>query len=132
MCAGSLLGSVGVMKRLCSSSDGCRFRLNFLKFSAPACFSGFRTAKEKKRLLISNCKSLPLNNNNNNNYNGNLIYLFECTIVNLATYRQFTIGCLRLNCSKKNQNFIKSGLFPFLFLQQKMKYVALMAIFIIF
>ena len=131
MCAGSLLGFVGVMKRLCGSSDGCRFRLNFLKFSAPACFTGFRTAKEKKRLLISNCKSLRLNNNNNN-YNGNLIYLFERTIVNLATYRQFTIGSLRLHCSKKNQNFIKSRLFPFLFLQQKMKYVALMAIFIIF
>ena len=95
MCAGSLLGSVGVMKRFCGSSDGCRFRLNFLKFSTPACFTGFRTAKEKKRLLISNLKSLCLNNNNNN-YNGNLIYLFECTIVNLATYRQFTIGCFEI------------------------------------
>ena len=97
MCAGSLLGSTGVMKSLCGSSDGCRFRLNFLKFSAPACFTGFRTAKEKKRLLISNLKSLCLNNNNNNNNNnGNFIYLFECTIVNLATYRQFTIGCFEI------------------------------------
>ena len=101
-------------------------------------FYWVQDCKGKKRLLISNRKSLRLSNNNNNNnnnnynYNGNLIYLFECTIVNLATYRQFTIGCLRLNYSKKNQNFIKSGLFPFLFLQQKMKYVALMAIFIIF
>ena len=30
------------------------------------------------------------NNNNNNNDNGNFICVFECTIVNLATYRQFT------------------------------------------
>ena len=30
------------------------------------------------------------NNNNNNNNNGNFICVFECTIVNLATYRQFT------------------------------------------
>ena len=29
------------------------------------------------------------NNNNNNNNNGNFICVFECTIVNLATYRQF-------------------------------------------
>jgi len=49
MCAGSLLGSTGVMKRLCGSSDGCRFRLNVLKFSPPACFTGFRAAKEKKK-----------------------------------------------------------------------------------
>ena len=27
--------------------------------------------------------------NNNNNNNGNFICVFECTIVNLATYRQF-------------------------------------------
>ena len=33
---------------------------------------------------------------------------------------------------KRNQNCIKSGLSQFLVLQQKMKYVALMAIFIIF
>ena len=34
---------------------------------------------------------LALNNNNNtNNNNGNFICVFECTIVNLATYRQFT------------------------------------------
>ena len=29
-------------------------------------------------------------NNNNNDNNGNFICVFECTIVNLATYRQFT------------------------------------------
>ena len=29
------------------------------------------------------------NKNNNNNNNGNFICVFECTIVNLATYRQF-------------------------------------------
>ena len=34
------------------------------------------------------------NNNNNNNRN---ICLFQCTIVNLATYRQLTIGCFTLN-----------------------------------
>ena len=28
--------------------------------------------------------------NNNNNNNENFICVFECTIVNLATYRQFT------------------------------------------
>ena len=92
-------------------------------------FYWVQDCKGKKILLISNRKSLHLNNisnnnnknnnNNNNDNNGNFTYLFEC-IVNLATYRQFTIGCLRLNCSKKNQNFIKSGLFPFLSLQQKM------------
>ena len=30
------------------------------------------------------------NNDNNNNNNDNFICVFECTIVNLATYRQFT------------------------------------------
>ena len=30
-----------------------------------------------------------VNSNNNNNY-GNFICVFECTTVNLATYRQFT------------------------------------------
>ena len=30
------------------------------------------------------------NNNTDNNNNGNFICVFECTIVNLATYRQFT------------------------------------------
>ena len=30
------------------------------------------------------------NNNDDNNNNGNFICVFECTIVNLATYRQFT------------------------------------------
>ena len=40
------------------------------------------------------------NNNNNNNSNRNFVSVFESTIVNLATYRQFTIGCLRLNYQK--------------------------------
>ena len=39
-----------------------------------------------------------------------LFLFFECPIVNLATYRQFTIGCLRLNVEKSK--------FPFL--EQKM------------
>ena len=30
------------------------------------------------------------NNKDNDNNNGNFICVFECTIVNLATYRQFT------------------------------------------
>ena len=30
------------------------------------------------------------NNNDDDNNNGNFICVFECTIVNLATYRQFT------------------------------------------
>ena len=30
------------------------------------------------------------NNNDDNNNNGNFICVFECTMVNLATYRQFT------------------------------------------
>ena len=38
--------------------------------------------------------------------NGTFICLFDCRIVNLASYGQFTIGCLRLNYSKIN-NFIK-------------------------
>ena len=33
---------------------------------------------------------LSVNANNNNNINRNFICVFECTIVNLATYRQFT------------------------------------------
>ena len=31
-----------------------------------------------------------MDNNNNNNNNNNFSCVFECTIVNLATYRQFT------------------------------------------
>ena len=90
--------------------------------------------------IVSEAFKNKIDNNNfgeYNNNNGNFISVFECTIVNLATYRQFTIGCLRLNYSKKfkkrnKKNCIKSGLSQFLFLQQKMKYVDLMAIFIIF
>ena len=77
--------------------------------------------------------------NNNINNNGNFICVFECTIVNLSTYTQFTNAAwdwiikkkknkqkqtkTKQNKSqkeKKNQNCIKSGLFQFLFLQQKM------------
>ena len=37
------------------------------------------------------CEAVNNNNKiNNNNNNGNFICVFECTIVNLATYRQFT------------------------------------------
>ena len=39
--------------------------------------------------MLSKQDIFSLNNNNNNN-NGNVICVFECTIVNLATYRQFT------------------------------------------
>ena len=69
----------------------------------------------------------------NNNNNGNFICVFECTIVNLATYRQFTNAAwdwiikkkktknkTKQKPKKKNQNCIKSGLSQFLFLQQKM------------
>ena len=75
--------------------------------------------------------------NNNSNNNGNFISVFECTIVNLSTYTQFTnaawdwiIKKKKTNKNKnktkqkpkrkKNQNCIKSGLFQFLFLEQKM------------
>ena len=79
--------------------------------------------------------------NNNSNSNGNFICVFECTIVNLSTYTQFTNAAwdwiiknqknkqkqtktkTKQNKSqkeKKNQNCIKPGLFQFLFLQQKM------------
>ena len=40
---------------------------------------------------------------NDNNNNGKYICVFESTVVNLATYRQFTIGCLRLNYLKKTR-----------------------------
>ena len=62
--------------------------------------------------------------------NGNFICVFESTIVNLATYRQFTNAAWDWIIQKKkeeeekkrkeNQNCIKSGLSQFLFLQQKM------------
>ena len=76
---------------------------------------------------------------NNNNNNGNFICVFECTIVNLATYRQFTnaawdwiikkkktknktktINKTKAKKKKKKFNIAKSGLSQFLFLQQKM------------
>ena len=66
-----------------------------------------------------------------------LFCVFECTIVDLATYRQFTNAAWDWVIKKKqnktkqkqkkkkkekksNQNCIKSGLSQFLFLQQKM------------
>ena len=73
-----------------------------------------------------------------------LFVFFECTIVNLATYRQFKRAAWdwiikkkkktktknkktkqkknnnNNNNKKKNENCIKSGLSQFLFLQQKM------------
>ena len=67
-----------------------------------------------------------------------LFVFFECTIVNLATHRQFTNAAWDWIIKKKktknqkqnktkakkkkkrNQNCIKSGLSQFLFLQQKM------------
>ena len=41
----------------------------------------------KKYLLIQEKHN---NDNSNTNTDGNFICVFECTIVNLATYRQFT------------------------------------------
>ena len=41
-------------------------------------------------VAVNNNNSNNNNNNNNNNDNGNFICVFECTIVNLTTYRQFT------------------------------------------
>ena len=79
--------------------------------------------------------------NNNSNDDGNFICVFECTIVNLSTYTQFTNAAwdwiikkkkqtknkqkqkqnkAKAKKKKKIQNCIKSGLFQFLFLQQKM------------
>ena len=45
------------------------------------------------------------NNNNKNNKNGNFIWVFECTIVNLATYRQMLleIGLFKKNRTKQKQ-----------------------------
>ena len=36
------------------------------------------------------CNNNNNNNNNNNTINGKFICVFECTIVNLTTYRQIT------------------------------------------
>ena len=54
--------------------------------------------------------------------NGNVICVFECTIVNLATYRQFTNAAWDwiIKKNNNNQNCTKPGLSQFLFLQQKM------------
>ena len=52
-------------------------------------------------------KTVPTDNNNynntNNNNNGNFICVFECTIVNLATYRQFTNAASDWIIKKKKQ-----------------------------
>ena len=58
-----------------------------------------------------------------------LFVFYECTIENLAT-RQITISCLRLNYSKIKISL--SLVSPFLILQRKMSYVAVMATFIFF
>ena len=47
------------------------------------------------------------NNNNNNNNNGNLICVFECTIVNLSTYRQFTNAAWDWIIKKKKKTITK-------------------------
>ena len=47
------------------------------------------------------------NNNNINNNNGNFICVFECTIVNLATYRQFTNAAWDWIIKNKNKNKTK-------------------------
>ena len=71
------------------------------------------------------------NNNNDNNNNGNFISGFECTIVNLATYRQLTNAAWewiikkkkrkeRKKNEKKKRREIKITISQFLFLQQKM------------
>ena len=41
---------------------------------------------------------------NNNDNNGNFICVFECTIVNLATYRQFTNAAWDWIIEKKKTN----------------------------
>ena len=43
------------------------------------------------------------NNNNDNNNNGNFISVFECTIVNLATYRQLTNAAWEWIIQKKKK-----------------------------
>ena len=71
--------------------------------------------------MLSKQDIFSLNNNNNNN-NRNVICVFECTIVNLATYRQFTNAAWdwiikkkkkikAKTKTKKYQNCIKSGLY---------------------
>ena len=46
------------------------------------------------------------NNNNNNNNNGNFICVFECKIVTLATYRQFTNAAWDWMIKKKQNKII--------------------------
>ena len=55
-----------------------------------------------KEFIIGLCKNN--NNNINNNNNGNFICVFECTIVNLATYREFTNAAWDWIIEKKNKN----------------------------
>ena len=47
-------------------------------------------SNERDKIKNSNNNNNNKNNNNNNINNGNFLCVFECTIVNLATYRQFT------------------------------------------
>ena len=49
-----------------------------------------KITKNKRGSHNSNNNNNHNNRNHNNNDNGNFICVFECTIVNLATYRQFT------------------------------------------
>ena len=79
-----------------------------------------------KKNTSKDCDNRDNNNNNGNvnvnNNNGNFICVFECTIVNVATSRQFINAACDWMIKKKkrnNQNCIKSGLFQFLFIQQK-------------
>ena len=57
--------------------------------------------------MLSKQDIFSLNNNNNNN-NGNVICVFECTIVNLATYRQFTNAAWDWIIKKKKKNESKN------------------------
>ena len=47
-------------------------------------------SNERDKIKNSNNNNNNKNNNNNNINNGNFLCVFECTIVNLATYSQFT------------------------------------------
>ena len=49
-----------------------------------------KITKNKRGSHNSNNNNNHNNRNHNNNDNGNFICVFECTIVNLAMYRQFT------------------------------------------
>ena len=72
-------------------------------------YSNVRSSKQiilmlfnSSALFYSNKNDSDDDDDNDTKLNGNFISVFECTVVNLATYRQFTTGCLRLNYSKKS------------------------------